>query len=57
MKFSKIKNVKVSETVAHKILNMIKDGVYKPGDKIPTEEEFILFLEWVELQFEKVCND
>ena len=41
MKFGKIENVKISETVAYKILSMIEEGFYKPGDKIPTEEEFV----------------
>lgn len=41
MKFGKIENVKISETVAYKILSMIEGGLYKPGDKIPTEGEFV----------------
>jgi len=39
MKFSKLKNTKISEAVADQILKMIENNTLKVGDKLPTESE------------------
>ena len=40
MKLKKIKNIKISEAFANKIIELYRKGSLKPGDKLPTEMEF-----------------
>lgn len=36
---NKIQTLSASEAVAQRLLEMIQSGVYKPGDRLPTEDE------------------